>query len=163
MVAATLLVQIGIYILGSYIILRFGPVPLAIYVACILGLEYRVLRHSCVNCYYYGKTCCFGRGRLSALLFKKGEPEQFLQKKIGWADILPDFLVSLVPLLAGIILLILGFDALLLVAVTALAVLAFPVTGLIRGRWACRFCRQKEIGCSAQELFNREKHGADQG
>jgi hypothetical protein len=159
MVAPAALAQLAIYVLGCFIVLRLGPDVLAAYIVYILILEYRVLRHSCVNCFYYGKVCCFGRGVLCALLFRKGERERFLQRKIGWADILPEFLVSLIPLLAGIILLVLGFDALLLAGVVALAILAFPVTGFIRGRWACRYCRQREAGCPAEQLFSRKDTG----
>jgi hypothetical protein len=154
MVISTLMVQAAIYILGGYIVLQFGPVPLAIYGACILGLEYRVLRHSCMNCYYYGRTCCFGRGRFCALFFPKGDPKKFLERKIGWVDILPDFLISVVPLLLGI-LIILRFDAVLLAVIVALGILAFPGTGFIRSRWACRYCRQRELGCPAERLFKR--------
>lgn len=31
----------------------------------------------CTNCYYYGKWCHIGWGKLSALLFKKGSIEEF--------------------------------------------------------------------------------------
>ncbi|HMA05473.1 MAG TPA: hypothetical protein VKO45_06045 [Methanomicrobiales archaeon] len=155
-VASTLLVQAAIYILGAYIVLQFGLVFLAIYIACVLGLEYRVLRHSCVNCSYYGMTCCFGRGRLCALIFRKGDPKRFRERKIGWVDILPDFLISTIPLLLGIILLVLRFDVLLLAVVVALALLAFPGTGFIRSRWACRYCRQRQVGCPAEHLFGRK-------
>jgi len=159
MVAPTLLVQLAVYILGAYIVLQIGPVFLVIYLACILVLEYRLLRHSCVDCSYYGKVCCFGRGRLCAFLFGKGDPKKFPEKKIGWTDILPDFLISIVPLLLGILLLVLRFDVLLLGAVVALALLAFPANGFIRGMWACRHCRQREAGCPAEKLFSRNREG----
>jgi hypothetical protein len=157
MVASTILVQLAVCVLGAYIVLQIGIVFLVIYVACILALEYRLLRYHCVDCYYYGKRCCFGKGRLSALFFGKGDPEKFLGKEIGWRDILPDFLISVVPLVLGIGLLLISFDPVLLAAVVALAILAFPGSGFIRGRWACRYCRQREPGCPAEQLFNRKR------
>lgn len=160
MVASTLLVQLAVYALGGFIILRLGAVFLAIYLAFILILEYRLVRHHCVNCYYYDRLCCFGRGKICAVFFGKGDPKKFPERKIGWADILPDFLVSLIPLLIGIILLILRFDIILLTVMIALAVLAFPVQGFIRGRWSCRFCRQRELGCPAERLFGAPKERA---
>jgi hypothetical protein len=156
MVASTLLIQAAVYILGGYILLQVSAALVAIYAACILALEYRLLRHSCVNCYYYGRLCCFGRGRLAGAFFGRGDPEAFLRKEIRWVDILPDFLVSLVPLILGILLLVLSFDAVLLVAVVALALLAFPAQGFIRGNWSCRFCRQREMGCPAERLFAKK-------
>jgi hypothetical protein len=157
MVAFTLLIQVAVYTLGAYIVLKFGLVFLVIYGACILALEYRLLRHSCVDCYYYGRMCCFGKGRLCALFFGKGDQNKFPGKKIGWRDIIPDFLISLVPLLLGIILLVLRFDAVLFAVVVTLAVLAFPGSGFIRGTWACRYCRQREMGCPAEQLFSRNR------
>ena len=156
MVAVTVLIQLAIYLLGAYILLQVSAALVVIYAACILALEYRVLRHSCVNCYYFGRLCCFGRGRLAAVFLGKGDPEAFVKKEIRSVDIIPDFLVSLVPLILGILLLILSFDPVLLVAVVSLAVLAFPVQGLIRGNWSCRFCRQRELGCPAERLFAKK-------
>jgi hypothetical protein len=153
MVASTLFVQAAIYLLGAYIVLRVGTLLLVIYIASVLALEYRVLRHSCVNCFYHGRLCCFGRGKLCAAFFGKGDPEAFSRREIRWTDILPDFLVSLIPLLLGILLLVSRFDAILLGVILALGILAFPVQGLIRGTWSCRFCRQREFGCPAEKLF----------
>ena len=157
MVVSSLFVQLAIYVLGAYIVLQVGAALLVIYLACVLVLEYRVLRRSCVDCFYYGKSCCFGKGRLCALLFGKGNPEKFPKKEISWTDILPGFLIALVPIAVGIILLVFRFSLLLLAAVAALALLAFPGTGFIRGRWACRYCRQRVAGCPAERLFNRQK------
>jgi len=156
MVASTLLVQVAIYVLGAYIVLQFGLLFLVVYIACVLALEYRVLRHSCVNCYYYGRLCCFGRGRPCAVFLGRGDPKAFLRKEIRWVDILPEFLISLIPLVLGIILLVTSFHIALLLAVVALGILAFPVQGFIRGTWSCRFCRQRELGCPAEKLFARK-------
>jgi hypothetical protein len=120
-------------------------------------LEYRLLKNSCINCYYYGKVCFSGKGKLSSILFKKGSNKKFNNKKVKIIDILPDFLVSLVPIIAGIILLILHFEWLLLSLVIILFLLTFLGNGLIRGSLACKFCKQKDIGCPADEFFNKTK------
>lgn len=156
MVATTLLVSLAVYLLGAFILLQIGAIFVVIYAACILALEYRLLRHSCVNCYYYDRLCCFGKGKLAAVFFRKGDPGTFCKREIRWTDILPDFLIPLVPLLLGISLLVIRFDTLLLAAVVALAVLAFPAQGFIRGTWSCRFCRQRQLGCPAERLFARK-------
>jgi len=157
MVATTLLVSLATYILGALILLRFGAILVIVYAAFILALEYRVLSRSCVSCYYFERFCCFGRGKLAGHLFRKGDPTTFCRREIKWTDILPDFLVSLVPMLLGILLLVLGLDVLLLAEVIALAILAFPIQGVIRGSWSCRFCRQRELGCPAEKLFQRNR------
>ena len=160
MVATTALVSLATYLLGALILLRLGVVLVLIYACCILAMEYRVLSRSCVGCYYYDRFCCFGRGKLAALLVRKGNPEAFCRKEVRWTDILPSFLVSLVPIALGLLLpLFTGFDAILLGEIAALVLLAFPVQGFIRGRWSCRFCRQRELGCPAERLFAARSRG----
>jgi len=63
----------------------------------------------CVDYYYYGKTCAFGKGRMRSMFFQKGNPEKFNKMTITWKDIIPDFLVFMIPVLAGILLLIQEF------------------------------------------------------
>jgi hypothetical protein len=151
------LVSFLIYLIGAVIISRIGPVWLGLYLAYIVWLELRVMRHSCVNCYYYGRYCAFGKGKISSWLFRKGDPRKFLKREITWKDILPDFLVSLVPLIAGIIILALNFSWLLLMLIVLLVVLTSVGNGFVRGSLACKFCKQREIGCPAEKLFNRKK------
>ena len=62
-------VPITIYVIGTLILAGLGIGVAALYLVFCLGLEYRLLKISCVNCYYYGKWCGFGKGKLSALLF----------------------------------------------------------------------------------------------
>ena len=53
-----------------------------VYLAYVLALEYRLICYHCVNCYYWGKICGFGRGRISYRLFKQGNPQDFCHKQI---------------------------------------------------------------------------------
>lgn len=149
--------SIAIYLIGAFIIYQLGLIWLAIYLLYILWIEIRILRRSCVNCYYYGKYCAFGRGKLSYLLFKKGDPKKFIQDKITWKDILPDFMVSIIPMLVGIIILIIDFNWFLLTMIIILALLTFVGNALVRGSLACKYCKQREIGCPAEQLFNKTK------
>jgi hypothetical protein len=150
-------VSIAIYLIGAFIISQIGLIWLGAYLLYILGLEIRLMRRSCVNCYYYGKYCAFGKGKLSSLFFKKGNPHKFIKDKITWKDILPDFLVSIIPLIVGVILLILNFNWLFLILIVLLVTLTFAGNGFIRGSLACKYCKQREIGCSAEQLFNKNK------
>ncbi|MCD4752981.1 MAG: hypothetical protein K8R40_07915 [Anaerolineaceae bacterium] len=149
------LVSIVIYLIGAYIIYQLGIIWLLIYLLYIFGLEIRLMKKSCVNCYYYGKFCAFGKGKLSALFFKKGSPKAFRKDKITWKDILPDFLVSVIPLIVGIVLLILNFNWLILSLIILLVILTSAGSGFVRGSLACKFCKQRELGCPAEQLFNK--------
>ena len=152
------LVSLLIYGIGVYILYQFSLIWAIIYILFILLLEFRLLGRHCVDCYYYGKTCAFGKGYLSSLLFPRGNQEQFNQKKITWKDIVPDFLVFLVPILAGILLLTQVFSWIVLSLIIALFVLGFFGNALVRGQLACRYCKQREIGCPAEQLFNKTKN-----
>lgn len=150
-------VSIMIYLIGAFIMCRIGVVWFVLYLLYILFLEIRVMRKSCVNCYYYGKKCAFGKGKISSLFFKKSSTQKFSKDKITWKDILPDFLVSIIPLIVGIVLLILDFSWFILVLVVLLAVLASVGNGFIRGSLACKHCKQRELGCPAEKLFSKKK------
>jgi hypothetical protein len=151
------LVSIAIYLIGSYIMLQLGILWLAAYLLYIFVQEIKLMRGSCVSCYYYGKRCAFGKGKLCSLLFKKGNPQNFIKRKITWKDILPDFLVSIIPIVIGIILLISDFNWLILSLIILLALLTSAGNGFVRRSLACKYCRQREIGCPAEQMFNKVK------
>lgn len=155
MVVLANLVSVLIYISGMVITLRLSWIAGVMYAAYILALEYRLLSRHCTNCYYWGKTCGFGQGRLSAFFFKKGNPSEFCINNFTWKDLIPDLMVSLAPLIIGIILMIIRFDVIILAASFLLIVLTTSGNGLIRGNIACKYCRQREIGCPAEKLFSK--------
>jgi len=133
------LLSLAIYAIGILIFARFGIVWALLYLAYCIYFEIRLLRGSCVNCYYYGKFCGFGKGRLCALFFRRGDPAKFNKRKITWRDLIPDFLVTLFPLVGGIILLIRDFDWLITGLLVALVVLITVGNGLVRGNLACKY------------------------
>lgn len=153
------LVSLLIYVIGAYILYRFSLIWAVIYVIFILLLEFRLLSRHCTDCYYYGKTCAFGKGYLSSMVFRRGRPERFNQKKISLLDIVPDFLVFIVPVLAGAVLLVQEFSWIILGLVIILVLLGFFGNALVRGQLACRHCHQKELGCPAEQMFNKTKKG----
>ncbi|HEY5125189.1 MAG TPA: hypothetical protein VIK14_15780 [Ignavibacteria bacterium] len=138
------------------ITLRLRWIAAVLYLVFILALEYRLISKHCVNCYYWGKTCGFGKGRLSSLFFKRNDPSKFYENKMSWKDMIPDLLVSLVPLIIGIVLMIIKFDFILLFAAIILIVLTTSGNGFIRGNLTCSYCKQRELGCPAEKLFNKK-------
>lgn len=149
-------VSLAIYGLGLYILSGLGIAVASAYLLYCLWMELILLRGSCIHCYYYGKTCAFGKGRLCSLFFKRGDPQRFAQKEFSWKDMLPDLLVTLFPLVGGIILLIRQFDWLLLGAIVLLLGLTFAGNAVIRGTFACTHCKQRDLGCPAEQLFNKQ-------
>ncbi len=153
------LVSLLIYGIGAYILYLFSPILAIIYIICLFLLELRLLSGHCTDCYYYGKTCAFGKGYLSSLIFSKGVPERFSQKKVSLLDIVPDFLVFIIPVLVGVVLLVWEFSWITLGLIISLILLGFFGNALVRGQLACRYCYQKEIGCPAEQMFNKAKKG----
>jgi hypothetical protein len=149
------LLTISIYITGAFIIYQVGWLYSTLYVIYCLILEIKLLKTGCVNCYYYGKTCGFGKGRLSALFFKKGDPSKFTQKELKWKDMVPDMLVFIVPTLAGIFLLLSNFTWIILALILVLLTLSLFGNALIRGL-TCNKCKQRDLGCPAQDLFQEK-------
>ena len=88
--------------------------------------------------------------------FPKETLKQFCKKTITGKDIIPDFLLFFVPVLAGIVLLIMEFSWMILILVIFLLVLGFFGNAFVRGQLACRYCKQREIGCSAAQLFDKK-------
>jgi hypothetical protein len=151
------LLQIAIYVIGAIIISQIDLVWILPYFLYIIFLEIQLLKRSCVNCYYYGKICAFGQGKLCSLFFKKGNPKRFAKRNITWKDIVPSFLVSVIPIVVGIIILVIHFNWLILILVIMLLLLTFTGNGLVRGKLACKYCKQRELGCPAEKLFNKKK------
>jgi hypothetical protein len=149
--------SLSVYALGAFIFSQLAIVFTVLYLLFCLWIEFRILKVSCVNCYYYGKMCGLGRGKLCALLFKKGEPRKFVGREISWKEIAPDFLVFIFPLVGGIIYLIKNFNWLMPVLLVIITGLFLFGNALIRGKLACKYCRQKELGCPALQLFEKTK------
>jgi hypothetical protein len=75
---------------------------------------------------------------------------------MSWKDIIPDLFVSLVPLATGIVLLIIKFDLIVLFSALLLVSLTTIGNGFIRGKLTCRYCKQRDLDCPADKLFNKD-------
>ena len=146
-----------IYGLGFAILIRTGLYFALIYLLYVLLLELRLIKNHCTGCYYHGRICGFGKGRISAWFFKKKNPAEFCNKSFTWKDMIPDILISLVPLVTGIVLLILKFDIIVLSEMLIIVFLTTSGNGYVRGKLTCRFCKQRELGCPAAALFKMDQ------
>jgi len=150
------LLAVSIYAIGIYIVSRFGMLFVVLFLLYIIWVEIRLLKGSCVDCYYYDKICAFGRGKLCSLFFKKGNPKKFVEKEIKKIDLVPDFLVFIIPMAFGIILLVTDFSWTILALLIILSILSLGGNAFVRGSLACKYCKQREIGCPALKVFSKE-------
>jgi hypothetical protein len=155
--AFALALSVVIYAIGVFILSRFGLLIVIFYVLYCLGIELLVIYRSCRNCYYYGKWCGLGKGKIAPLFTKKGNPRSFLDKKVSWYDLIPDFLIGIIPLIGGVILLAFDFSFIFLTLIVCYLLIFFGGTGVIRGSFACRYCKQRKLGCPAQDIFTKER------
>ncbi len=155
LVAAAVLVNVSIYALGAFILVGFGSIMMALYLLYCLGYEVHVMRMSCVDCYYYDKWCAFGRGKAAALFFKQGDPRRFLTKSISRKELTPDMLIVAFPLVGGIALMVRDFSLGIVITVALLLTFSFGGNYLIRSRIACASCKQREMGCPAEQFFGK--------
>ena len=146
-------VAILLYAVGATIVGYLWVWLAAAYLLFCAWVELNVLRKSCVHCYYYGKICGLGKGKLCSWLFRRGDPRRFVEREASWRELIPDMLVLVIPLVAGIVALILDFSWLLLGLLVLLLLLALGGNALVRGSFACKYCRQRELGCPAEKLF----------
>ena len=156
-VALSNIFAMSIWVIGAYILSGFGLLFSILFIIYCILTELSVYRGSCVNCYYYGKVCFSGRGKICALIFKGGNPHRFINRKVTFKDLLPDLMVTIIPLIGGIILLITSFSWLVLILMIVLLLLATGGNAIIRGKYACRYCRQRELGCPAQKFFEERR------
>jgi hypothetical protein len=147
--------SISIYALGIAVVAGMGWWILTPYLLFLVYLEVNQLARGCVHCAYYGRACFSGKGLVASWFFKRGDPSRFANREFSWLSLLPDMLVVLIPLGLGLFLSVRQFDWIRLVLMAGLVILAFPGNGLVRGRLACCHCRQRELGCPAERLFQR--------
>jgi hypothetical protein len=158
--AIGLATSFAMYALGAYIMAGFGLTAAVIYLAYCAFMELAILRKSCRHCFYYGRVCAFGRGAACSLLYRRGDPQRFIDRTVTFRDLIPDMLVSLIPFIGGIALLIMDFRWGMLLALAMIVLLATVGNALVRGRIACRHCAQRELGCPAERLFNTQRAGS---
>lgn len=149
------LVPLLIYLSGFLIMMQLGWIVAVLYLVFFVSLEFRIISKHCIDCYYWGKLCAFGKGRVSSLLFRKGNPVRFCSHQMTWKDMIPDIMISAIPFVTAIILFFVRFELKLLVPFLILILMTTMGNAFVRGRLACRFCKQREIGCPADKLFNK--------
>ncbi len=149
--------NLACYAMGAYIMLGFGQLVCVLYLLYCFLMELSVLREGCVNCHYYGKTCFCGKGWLCAKFMKKGTRPEVFSKKVTWMMFVPSFIVAFMPIVGGVVQLLTRFDWALLIVLAVLVPFYFIGNAAIHGAFACKYCKQRQLGCGACEMF--EKRG----
>jgi hypothetical protein len=130
--------------LGTASCYFFHHIAAWVFLAVALLLVFVVLRKLvCTNCYYYGKRCASGWGKLSALMFKQGDIERF-NDSVG-VKLAPAIygLLTLVPLVLGTIAAVRDFSVVKVIVLAALLLLGF-YSGAISRNKSCSQCKMRD-------------------
>ena len=163
MILVYYLASFSVYLAGLYLVYLIWPVFAIFLFVYIIYLEISVLREGCVRCYYYGKRCVCGKGKVAKIFMKKDEKRKFYERKITMKDMIPSFLPMIITLIAGIYLVVQGLPAINFLVI-GIAVWPLIVTffgnPIVYGKLACPHCKQRELGCPACDFFMKmEKKG----
>ena len=122
-----------------------------IYLAFALLMVYVVLRKLlCTNCYYYDKRCPIGWGKLSALLFKKGEIERFNTSPGQRIAPLTYGLLTVVPVILVVVSIVREFAPLKILVLVLLLLIGF-YSGTVSRKKTCAKCKMK-LSCKGSAV-----------
>ena len=153
----TLIFTLLVYLSGAYIMFKLNMITGLLFALYLILLEYFTYKEACPNCFYYGKMCFSGRGVLAGILYRKGDPQKFCERKVKLKDLIPQMLVVLIPLIAGIALLFSrGTDILIIIAMLYPIFSWSAVNPLVYGKLACPHCKQGKKCCPAMEFFRKK-------
>ncbi len=116
------------------------PIITIAWAAVVVVVQVLLKKHNCSGCYYYGKTCHLGWGRLSACLFEQdsGNPRTGMRLSLFYILSPPIFLVA--GILVGILLESGAWHWVLLGAYIALNAISFPIR-----KKGCSLCAMREV------------------
>jgi hypothetical protein len=119
------------------------PLIAWIYLAAALIMVGVVLRKLvCTNCYYYGKWCGLGWGKLAALFFKEGDMEKFSTSIGVKLAPLTYGLLSLIPIVLVVISIVQEFTVFKVIVLALILLVSFYSAFLSRKK-GCASCKMK--------------------
>lgn len=150
----------GALVVGVAIVAQFGLGAAAGYAALLALAGAGVLATVCARCGYYGRRCALGLGKVVALIFKKGQEDEFFRTASQFVVLILLVLLLLLPVGGGIALLARGFSAWRLALLVAQVGLL--LTGLVpHPRLVCGHCCQGERGVCPVGRLLWERSDAD--
>ena len=136
------LAYFGIGFIGMLPLRIFGfPIISVLYTLFLIIMLLFVLRkHLCTHCYYYGKLCSTGWGKLSALMFGKNSGNYRLGVKLAGVTWI---LVTAIPIVGIILALILEYSPSNLTFLILFILLT--LVNFVSHRKACEKCKMRFI------------------
>jgi len=137
--------------------LRCAGLPLATMAWAVMVVVIQILlkKHNCSGCYYFGKSCHLGWGKLSSWLFTQDSGDAKTGLRLSLFYILSPPLVLLAAVLAGILTDVGKWHWIALGAYVALNAVTFPVRIV-----GCGSCAMRKV-CPGSAVKGRAPLSAD--
>lgn len=122
-----------------------------LYLIVLVIVQILLKKHNCSTCYYYGKWCHLGWGKLTCLLFKQdsGNPETGIKLAISYILQLPVILIA--ALAAGFLY---DFNFISVVLLIIFMILNL-LQGVVLRKKGCALCKARYI-CKGSAASNKE-------
>ena len=128
--------------LGIYILLGFHYMLAIIYIIySVITLTLILPLSRCVSCFYHGKLCNTGWGKIAAYLFKKGDESKYVEH-YNYAIFL--HLLWLIPLLVALLQSVRQRD-LFALSIFVIYLFILFVEKIILKKLCCKRCHQREF------------------
>jgi len=137
------------YAIGAIILTGFNILIAVVYLFFCILLYIFLLKNGCNYCYYYGKWCGDGKGKIVPLFFKKRHDRDFSKMEFSNWDVFLVFLPMLLPVIGAIILLIINFSLVVMILLILCVVISLVSIIIMHGALICKHCKQGRIGCPA--------------
>ena len=143
-VAAENVLYISTWIVAGWLLwpVRLGgwPVAAVAWAAIVIAVQALLKKHNCSGCYYYGKTCHLGWGRLAAWMCRpdSGDPKTGMRLTLFYIVSPP--LILLASIAIGVLLQVSFWHWVLLGVYVALNVVSFPAR-----KKGCRICAMRDV------------------
>ncbi|UCG04574.1 MAG: hypothetical protein JSW11_11450 [Candidatus Heimdallarchaeota archaeon] len=146
------------YLLGTLVLYVLHPFLGILYLLLAVSTIIVSMKLRCSYCYYLGKYCNFGLGKLAALFFKKGISREFQNPKKVISTAILSFGTMLLPVITGFGLILFSFSLINFSLLLVYILFGILPGFLVRGNF-CDKCIQGQLGCPAyqQMIKGREK------
>ena len=122
------------------------------YLIVLIIVQISLKKLNCTSCYYYGKSCYLGWGKLTAICFKQDSGNQEKGMKLAISYILQLPVILIATLIAGFIY---GFNALNIILLIIFVIINI-LQGLLLRKKACEVCKARFI-CKGSAASKMEK------
>ena len=149
----------SVYAAGLYLTYQIMPLLSLLFFIYVAFLEVQVLREGCVRCYYYGKSCVCGKGKLAKILLKQDTKRKFNERELTVKNFIPSMLPMIITIVAGAYLTYASWPnySLLVIGIAVWPLIVnFLGNPIVYGKIACPHCKQRELGCPACEFFMKK-------